>query len=190
MTYKKWFRRQVDAVSKLIVDHFGACIISLPSYTLNNDDGETIHANDASDKFDIRDFGVILAALAKKHEGLLEAFLDAVKEQRGVNALKLRMVEVEKATVDAIQKQFTPVAILLLAHLGVSHLGYQTLINATSWTTGDGESRASRVRCPLGTPLCRWPPLNHVLTEIKSTLGLTSLDLQIWVKEHHLWIVN
>jgi hypothetical protein len=76
--------------------------------------------------------------------------------------------------METMHKRSNSVAVLLIAHLGVSHGGYQTLINATSWTTGDGESLASRVRCPLGTPLCRWPSLNHTLTD--TSLHLLSLE--------------
>jgi len=178
-TYMRWFNRQVDAVSSFIANHFGASIFSLRSSN-DNDAGETsIDVSlDDSNVFEIRVLGEILAAFTKKHEGLLEVLLDAVSEQRGVNSYKLRLKEVEKAAVDAMEVQLTPVAILLLAHLGVSHAGYQTLINATSWATGDGDTRASRVRCPLGTPLCRWPPLHRILREIESTaskLGLTNM---------------
>ena len=176
-SYKRWFGRQVDILSKFIGDHFGKSIFSFPSSNAI-DDGGIIDARDTSNAFDIRDLGGLLAALTKKHEGLLDAFLDAVGDQRGVNSLKLRLVEVEEAAMETMQKQLNSVAVLLIAHLGVSHAGYQTLINATSWTTGDGESLASRVRCPLGTSLCRWPSLNRTLTDIKLTsskLGLTNL---------------
>ena len=78
----------------------------------------------------------------------------------------------------AIQNQLTYVAVLLLAHLRVIHVGYQTLVNATSWANGDGDIRANRVLCPLGTPICRWPPLYNVIAETQattSTLGLNNL---------------
>ena len=77
-----------------------------------------------------------------------------------------------------VQAQLTRVAVLLLTHLRVSHGGYQTLVNATSWATGDGNNRATRILCPLGTPICRWPPLYKVLAEIKittSSLGLKNM---------------
>jgi len=68
--------------------------------------------------------------------------------------------EVEEATIFATEEQLTSVAILLLAHLGVSHAGYQTFINATSWIADEDNNKGvSRVLCPLGTPICRWPPL-------------------------------
>jgi hypothetical protein len=42
-------------------------------------------------------------------------------------------------------------------------------VNATSWATGDGENRATRILCPLGTPICRRPPLYKVYAEIEIT---------------------
>jgi hypothetical protein len=155
-----------------MLDPFGTRIFLLHSCALDN-------ANGASKNFDLRTFGEIMAALAKNHEGLLYVFLDVLKEQRGVNSFKLLLIEIDNGTGDAMQKQLTPVATLLLSHLGLSQGGYQPLINATAWTAGEQESRACRVRCPLGTPLCRWSPLNHFLTETKSTaakLGLENMD--------------
>ena len=52
---------------------------------------------------------------------------------RGVNCYKKRLKEVEEAPVVVVQANLTLMAILLLAHYGVYHAGYQTLINATSW---------------------------------------------------------
>jgi hypothetical protein len=88
------------------------------------------------------------------------------------------MKEVEQQTVMSMQKQLTSVAVLLLAHLGVSQGGYQTLVNATSWSSGDDSDVVTRILCPLGTPMCRWPPLRKVLEEVDATaleLGLVNL---------------
>jgi len=111
---------------------------------------------------------------------LLGFFLNAVVElQRGVNAYKHHMKKVEENTVMSIQNQLTSVAVLLLAHLGVSQGGYQTLINATSWSSKNGGDRVIRILCPLGTPTSRWPPLRKVLAEIDATalnLGLVNMS--------------
>jgi hypothetical protein len=80
--------------------------------------------------------------------------------------------------VDAIQTQLTSVAVLLLAHLRVSHIGSQTLVNATSWATEEGGSLSIRVLCPLGTPISRWPPFYKVLVKVETTylsLGLQNI---------------
>jgi hypothetical protein len=175
-TYKKWFRRQVDHISNYLVTTFGRNIVEMPKSGV--DDSFGFSADYVDDGINMILLGQFLAALTRKHEGLESCFLDALAEQRGVNAYKQRLKKVEKITVDAVQAQLTSVAVLLLAHLRVSHAGYQTLVNATSWATSDGDIRAVRVLCPLGTPMCRWPPLYKVLAKVEATtssLGLKNL---------------
>ena len=71
-------------------------------------------------------------------------------------ATKKRLKEVKKAIDVIVQAQLTSVAIVLLAHLGVSHAGYQTLINATSWVRGeDNKNSVCRVPCSLDTATYR-----------------------------------
>jgi hypothetical protein len=154
---------------------FGKHIMEIPKA---NVDGIGNSANNVDGNFNMILLGQLLAALTRKHDGLESCFLDALAEQRGVNSYKLRLKKVEQITVDAVQGQLTAVAVLLLAHLRVSHGGYQTLVNATSWATSEGDIRAVRVLCPLGTPMCRWPPLYKVLAKIEATtssLGLQNL---------------
>ena len=174
-TFRKWFGRQVESVSSFLVTMFGKHIMEIPKA---NVDGIGNSANNVDGNFNMILLGQLLAALTRKHDGLESCFLDALAEQRGVNSYKLRLKKVEQITVDAVQGQLTAVAVLLLAHLRVSHGGYQTLVNATSWATSEGDIRAVRVLCPLGTPMCRWPPLYKVLAKIEATtssLGLQNL---------------
>ena len=174
-TFRKWFGRQVDSVSSFLVTMFGKHIMEIPKA---NVDGTSNSANYVDGNFNMILLGQLLAALTRKHDGLESCFLDALAEQRGVSSYKLRLKKVEQITVDAVQGQLTFVAVLLLARLRVSHGGYQTLVNATSWATSEGDIRAVRVLCPLGTPMCRWPPLYKVLAKIEATtssLGLQNL---------------
>ena len=141
-------------------------------------DGSAIDAHDENEGFDAILLGHFFSALTRKHNGLESCFLDAVAEQRGDNSYKRRLRKAEEITVAFVQAQLTSVAVLLLAHLRVSQDGYQTLVNATSWATGDGDNRATRILCPLGTPICRWPPLYKVLEKIQittSSLGLKNM---------------
>jgi hypothetical protein len=94
----------------------------MPSST-SNVDGVTVVGDDGGG-INLALMGKILAGLTRKHDGLLDNFLDALEEQRGVNGYKKRLKEVEEATIVAVQARLTSVAILLLAHLGVSHVGY------------------------------------------------------------------
>jgi len=176
--YNRWLRRHVCNLSMNIGSYFGECIFTAPSLQDVDVTTENAEARDG-DELSLFHLGEILAALTKKHEGLLGFFLKSVEEQRGVNAFKQRMKEVEEDTVASMQKQLSSVAVLLLSHLGVSHDGYQKLVNATSWSSGDDDDqRVIRVMCRLGTPMCRWPPLRKVLEEIEATsvkLGLVNM---------------
>ena len=176
-TYKRWFARQVASVSTYLQGYFGPTIWSRPSSTSRVDG--IVDVGDNGNGFNSVLLGQILAELTRRHDGLLANFLDALEEQRGVNCYKTRLKEVEEATVAVVQGQLTSVAVLLLAHLGVSHAGYQTLINATSWIVDEDNNKGvSRVHCPLGTPMCRWPPLYKVMEGIKATtsaLGLKNM---------------
>jgi len=118
-------------------------------------DGVVIGDDDVDAGFNMILLGQFLAALTRKHEGLESCFLDNLAEQCGINSYKRRLKKVEEVTVNAIQTQLTSMAVLLLAHLRVSHVGYQTLVNATSWTTEERGSRSIRVLCLLDTPISR-----------------------------------
>ncbi len=73
----------------------------MPSST-SNIDGVTV-VGDYGGGINLVLMGRILAGLARKHDGLLDNFLDALEEKRGVNDYKKRLKEVEEATVVVVQ---------------------------------------------------------------------------------------
>ncbi len=112
-------------------------------------DGNAIDAHDENEGFDVIMLGHFFAALTRKHDGMEFCFLDALADHRGDNSYKGRLRKIEEIIMASFQAQLISATVLLLAHLRVSHGSYHTLVNATSWATGDGGNRATLIFCPL-----------------------------------------